>query len=131
MMRILLAASLCLGIASLAKAQVVADTVVVSDSFHLSGPHVFRHKAIGTTKQRVLIRGVRLPNGSCHYVGHGPLVAGWSQWEEEIDPDTCTSIHGQGPGDGGPHLDLKHGFKDSLLLIKGDTAGIQAVRKKP
>jgi hypothetical protein len=129
MMRILLAASLCLGIASPAKAQVVADTVVVSDSFHLTGPNVVRHRPIGLTKQRVLLVGVRLPNGGCHFVGHGPRVAGWSQWEEEVDYDTCRAIHGQGPGDGGPHLDLKHSFKDSLLLIKGDTAGTQAVRK--
>ena len=65
---------------------------VVSDSFHLSGSHVVRHGPIvGVTEmQRVLIHGVRLPNGGCRYSGEGPGAAGWSEWEAEVDPDTCT-----------------------------------------
>lgn len=127
-MRIFWAFLLCLGIPSVAESQLVADSVV-SDSLHLIGTHVVRYKAIGVTKQRVLIRGVRLPNGLCHYVAHGPLVAGWSQWEEEADTDTCTSIQGQGPGDGGPHLDLQRGRKDSMLVRRRDS-DTQEIRRK-
>ena len=128
-MRILSAAVLCLGISTVARSQLVADSVV-ADSLHLTGPHVVRYKAIGSTKHRVLIRGVRLPNGRCHYVAHGPQIAGWSQWEEEVDPDSCTSIHGQGPGDGGPHLDLHQLRKDSMLVKRRGIVDTQAIRRK-
>lgn len=129
-MRILWALLLCVGISPLARSQEVLDSIV-SDSFHLVGLHVVRHKSIGVTKQRILVRGVRLPNGHCSYQTRGPRVAGWSQWEEEVDYDTCTAIHAQGPGDGGPHVDPNRGH---LVVVpfkpRADTVDTQAVQKK-
>jgi hypothetical protein len=130
MMRICWAVLLFVGVPSVARSQQLVDSVI-SDSFHLIGPNVVRHKPIGVTKQRVLLRGVRRPNGACRLGGKGPSVVGWSEWEEEFDPDTCTSIHGQGPGDGGPHLNLNRGkLRDTLLRSWADTADTQAVRRK-
>ena len=141
MMRILRAVLLCACIPSLARSQEIARDSIVSDSFHLIGPSVVRHKSIGLREmQRVLVRGVRLPNGNCRYSGHGPHVAGWSQWEEEVDPDTCTAIHGQGPQMqtvGVPTSTTKHRDtvvrnSGSILLRSGvDTVDTQAVRRRP
>ena len=141
-MRILWAALLCVGIPSLAGSQEVVSDSVVSDSFHLIGPLVVRHRSIGVREmQRILVRGVRLPNGNCRYHGKGPHVAGWSEWEEEVDPDTCTTIHGQGPqmqAGGVPRQTATTKQRDtivrnsgSVLLRSGvDTVDTQAVRRR-
>jgi hypothetical protein len=132
MMRIFCVVLICVGIPSLAKSQkAVHDSVVrelrrelarqsalrdsvVSDSFHLVGPNVVRYQWIGLTKQRVLIRGTRLADGRCRYEGTGPHVAGWSEWGEEVDPDSCTTIHGRGP-DSGPHRNPAANYRPTVL----------------
>ena len=131
MMRILWALVFCVGIPSLTTSQAVLDSVV-SDTFHLSGLRVARHKPMGVTKRRIFLRGVPMPNGGCEFITYGPRVGGWSEWEEETDWDTCITIHGQGPGNGGPQPDSSH-VHFRVVPFSVNTADTQTVprKKKP
>ena len=105
---------------------------VVSDTLHLVGNHVVRYKSMGFAQvERVLIRGVRTPNGGCEFRSFGPRRApNWSEWVEEYDTATCTQIRGQGPGDGGPHLTSSGKQREFFAKIPVDTGDTQAVRRR-
>lgn len=107
---------------------------IVGDTLHLVGDRIISYRSIGSTQERVLIRGVRMLNGGCAFRSRGPRgAANWSEWVEEYDLSTCTQIRGRGPGDGGPRLSSAGKYKHFSAQTPVDSNDGQRTspRKKP